>query len=132
LGTDDANGNRALILVVERDPHVKALEQYFLEQAGYAVEFADDGGQALARARAIKPHIVIAEILVRGMDGLSVCRALKSDEETRDIVVLIFSILAAEDRAREAGADAFLRKPLNDRLLVESVQELLRRSQQER
>jgi CheY-like chemotaxis protein len=115
-----------LILVVEHDPHVRALEQYFLERAGYSVEFAANGVHALERARAIIPHIVISEILVPGMDGLSVCRALKEDPATRSIIVLIFSILAAEKRALEAGADSFLRKPLDDMLLVQSVERLLR------
>ena len=123
------NGRRALILVVERDPHVRALERYFLEEAGFAVDFVVDGRAALERARVTRPAILVSEILVPGLDGLSVCRALKNDAKTRDIAVLIFSILAAEERAREAGADAFLRKPLNETRLVESVRELLLRHQ---
>jgi CheY-like chemotaxis protein len=119
--------DRALIVVVEREPHVKALERYFLEQAGFAVEFDDDGLKALEMARSTHPHILITEILVPRMDGLSVCRALKADPETRSIVVLIFSILAAEERALEAGAEAFLRKPLNDALLIAAVAKLLQR-----
>ena len=115
----------ALILVVERDPHVRALETYFLEQAGYTVEFCEDGEVALARARALLPVIVVSEILIPRRDGISVCRTLKQDPATRNILVLIFSILAAEDRAREAGADGFLRKPVNDALLVAAVERLL-------
>jgi CheY-like chemotaxis protein len=111
--------------VVERDPHVRALERYFLEEAGFAVDFASDGQVALERARESGPEIVVSEILVPVLDGLSVCRALKSDPRTRHIGVLIFSILAAADRAREAGADAFLRKPLNESRLVDSVRSLV-------
>jgi two-component system response regulator MprA len=118
-------GPRAVILVVERDPHVRALERYFLEEAGFAVDFAADGKAALERARTSNPRIVVSEILVPALDGLSVCRALKSDPQTRHIAVLIFSILAAEDRAREAGADAFLRKPINEMRLVDSVRSLV-------
>jgi len=120
-----ARAGRALILVVEQDPQMRRLERYFLEQAGFAVELAIDGNQALDTARRLHPDIVVAEILVAGLDGLSVCRALKSDPATRSIVVLIFSILAAEQRAREAGADAFVRKPLDDQRLVGSVEALL-------
>lgn len=115
----------ALLLVVERDPHIRALERYFLEQAGYKVDFCDDGAEGLARARTLLPAIVITEILVPILDGLSVCLALKSDPLTRDIPVLVLSILSAEERARAAGADVFLRKPLNDRRLVEAVRRLL-------
>ena len=118
-------GDRALILVVERDAHVQALEKYFLEEAGFTVEIAEDGRAALDRAVAVCPRILISEILVPKMDGLSVCRAIKADPRTRSISVLIFSILAAEERALEAGADAFLRKPLNQDRLVDSVRQLL-------
>jgi CheY-like chemotaxis protein len=115
-----------LILVVERDPHIKTLERFFLEQAGFRVEFVDDGARGLERARDLQPHLLITEIMLPGIDGLAVCRALKSDPMTRDIPVLVFSILAAEERALEAGADAFLRKPLDDVRLVDTVSKMLR------
>lgn len=117
--------HKALILVVERDPHIKKLERFFLEQAGYRIEFADDGVQGLERARTLLPRILVTEIMLPRMDGLRVCRALKSDPATKGIAVLVFSILCAEDRAREAGADAFLLKPLDDERLVETVSRLL-------
>jgi CheY-like chemotaxis protein len=117
--------HRALILVVERNPAVQRLEKFFLEQAGYTVEFASDGLTALARARELLPSILVTEIMVPKLDGLSLCRALKSDPATQNIVVLMFSNLHAEDRAREAGADAFLYKPLNEQLLIETVQGLI-------
>jgi len=116
---------RALILVVERDPHVRALESYFLNEAGFSVEFAADGERALEEARALQPDIIITEVLVPKLDGLALCRAIKSDSELRHIVTLVFSILAVESRAREAGADAFLRKPQAEQRLVDTVRELL-------
>ena len=115
----------ALILVVERDPHVRELEAFFLKEAGFAVEFADDGASALERARKLRPHLVITEILVPKLDGLALCRQLKADPETRGVMVLIFSILTASVRAREAGADAFLRKPLAEQRLVDTVRQLV-------
>lgn len=120
-----AGHQSALILVVERDPHVRDLEQYFLEEAGYSVEFADDGNAALEMARRVVPHILITEILVPGIDGLSLCRTLKETPATKGISVLIFSILAASARAKEAGADAFLMKPLAEQKLIETVRRLL-------
>ena len=116
---------RALILVVERNPLVQRLERYFLEQAGYFVEFAADGLTALARAQEMKPKILVTEILVPKLDGLSLCRTLKTDPATSNIIVLVFSHLHAEDRAREVGADAFLTKPLSEELLIETVQKLI-------
>jgi CheY-like chemotaxis protein len=116
---------RALILCVERDPHVRELEAYFLEQAGFVVHFIDNGGQALEVARSLKPSIVITEILVPGLDGLALCRQLKATAETRAIPVVIFSVLAAQERSREAGAEVFLKKPLTEHRLVQVVRDLL-------
>lgn len=127
--TDDATKlsgkGKAIILVVERDPNIRELESHFLNQAGYSVVFEQDGHAALAQARKIVPDIIITEILVPKVDGLALCRQLKADPLTRGIAVLVFSILAAASRAREAGADAFLLKPLADHTLVETVQQLL-------
>ena len=115
----------ALILVVERNPMVQRLERFFLEQAGYSVELTNDGLTALARAQELRPAILVTEILVPKLDGLSLCRRIKTDPATKDMLVMIFSHLQAEDRAHEAGADAFLEKPLNEELLIETLQKLL-------
>jgi CheY-like chemotaxis protein len=115
----------ALILVVERNPMVQRLERFFLEQAGYSVEFTSDGLTALARAQELRPSILVTEILVPKLDGLSLCRRIKAEPATKDMLVMIFSHLQAEDRAYEAGADAFLEKPLNEELLIETLQRLL-------
>jgi two-component system response regulator MprA len=119
------SGGRILILVVERDPHVRELEAHFLHEAGFGVEFATDGHAALDRAKELRPDVVITEVLVPKLDGLALCRALKADPATRSAVVVVFSILAAESRAKEAGADAFLRKPLADHRLLGTVTDLL-------
>lgn len=116
---------KAIILVVERDPHVRELEAHFLNQAGFSVVFAENGESALENARRIAPDIVITEVLVPGLDGLTLCRRLKADPQTHGIAVLVFSILSAAGRASEAGADAFLRKPLADRVLIDTVEHLL-------
>ena len=132
MSTDDSESSdslsarqRALILVVERNPIVQRLERYLLEQAGFTVEFANDGLSAFKLAQELKPRILITEILVPELDGLSLCREIKASPLTSHIVVLIFSHLHAEDRALEAGADAFLVKPLNEQSLIETVEQLL-------
>ena len=117
----------AVILCVERDPFVRDLESFFLTEAGFGVTFAEDGLQALELARELHPTIVITEILVPKLDGLALCRRLKSDPETQDIAVLVFSLLAAERRAQDAGADAFLSKPLSAQRLKDAVRVLLAR-----
>ena len=122
--TTQHNG-KAIILVVDRDPHIRELETHFLLKAGYSVEFQTEGTSALEQARKTLPDIVITEILVPKLDGLALCRQLKADPQTRGISVLVFSILASAGRAREAGADAFLLKPLAEHTLVHTVRQLL-------
>lgn len=125
MGPAERCGVPARVLVVERDPHLLKLLAHFLGEAGYAVEFAADGQAALSRARASLPDVVITEILVAQLDGLALCRQLKADEKTRGIAVVVFSILASGVRATEAGADAFLLKPLAEQRLLGTVQRLL-------
>lgn len=120
-----ADARRAIILVVERDPHIRELEAFFLNEAGFGVEFAPDGVAALELARSMKPDIIITEVLVPKMDGLALCRAVRQEAELKGTVILVFSILAAATRAREAGADAFLMKPLAEQRLVRTVRDLL-------
>ena len=115
----------AIILVVERDPHIRELESYFLNEAGFTVDFAADGLDALERARELRPDIIITEVLVPKLDGLALCRTVKTDPDLKHIVMLVFSILAVQSRAQESGADAFLMKPLAEKRLVETVRQLL-------
>jgi CheY-like chemotaxis protein len=104
-----------VILIAERDQTVRELQRYFLDRAGFAVEFADDGQAALDRARLALPALVVTEILITRIDGLALCRRLREDPLTRDIPVIVFSILAG----------AFLRKPLVESVFVAAVQDLL-------
>ncbi|MEO6774807.1 MAG: response regulator [Kofleriaceae bacterium] len=113
------------ILFVERDPHVRALGTEFLAAAGHRVELAQDGQEALEKIRAHKPDLVLCEILVPKLDGLALCRQLKANPETRDVLVLVQTILAASARASEAGADGFLLKPLAQHRLIAMVQDLV-------
>jgi len=122
---DATHTGSAIILVVERDPSIRDLETYFLKEAGFSVEFAADGIAALEQAQKVRPDIVITEVLVPKMDGLSLCRRIKADSNLQGTVVLIFSILAVQARADEAGADAFLMKPLAEQRLVDTVRQVL-------
>lgn len=114
-----------VILIAERDQTVRGLQEYFLGNAGFTVAFADDGEAALERARETRPALVVTEILIPKLDGLALCRRLGEDPATRHIPVIVFSILAAAGRAAEAGARAFLRKPLVESIFVAAVQDLV-------
>ena len=113
------------MLIAERDVNVRALQRVFLERAGLAIEFADDGLAALERARRAPPALVVTEILLPKLDGLTLCRRLRDEPGTAAIPVVVFSILAAAARAAEAGARAFLRKPLVESFFVAAVLEAI-------
>ena len=114
-----------LIFVVERDKHVRELLRAFLDLPGYTLQFFDDGETALAQVRERRPHLVILEILVPKLDGLGLCRQIKLSPALSDTPVMVLSILHAIDRARMAGADAFMLKPLDRQRLTATVAQLL-------
>ena len=114
-----------MILIAERDPTVRKFQELFLRRAGFAVEFADDGHAALERARLARPSLLVTEVLIPKLDGLALCRRLREDPLTKDIPVIVFSILSASARAAEAGANAYLRKPLVESVFVVAVQGLI-------
>jgi DNA-binding response OmpR family regulator len=115
------------VLLVERDPHVTALATHFLNAAGHLVEVAADGLEALVKVRLRVPDLVITEILIPKLDGLAICRQLKAAAETRHVPIIVLSILAAGTRAKEAGADGFLLKPLAQHRLIAMVQTLVKK-----
>lgn len=110
-----------LVLIAERDESVRALQRVFLARAGFAVEFADDGLAALERVRLAPPALLVTEILLPKLDGLTLCRRLRDEPDTGAVPVVVFSILAAAARASEAGARAFLRKPLVETTFMAAV-----------
>ena len=117
--------DRGLILIAERDQNVRELQTYFLGQADFTVEFANDGQHALELAQSLQPALIVTEIMIPKIDGLLLCRRLREDPLTYHIPIMIFSILAAATRAGEAGANAFLRKPLVESIFVATVQDLI-------
>ena len=114
-----------VVLIAERDRVVRDLESYALERAGFRVEFVDDGHEALTRVQLSPPALLITEILLPRMDGLTLCRQLREDASTRDVPVIVFSVLSAQARAEEAGAKAYLRKPFVESLFLAMVDQAL-------
>lgn len=96
-----------------------------LERAGFRVEWVPDGTSAFQRAQALPPDLLVSELLLPALDGLSLCRALKSDAHTARIPVLLCSIVSIGDRAREAGAAGFLRSPTSEARLLQQIASLL-------
>src|SRR5262249_33271518 len=122
--SDPTGGRLARILIVDDEPfNVDYLEQE-LEECGFETETATDGLEALKRIAASPPDLVLLDVMMPGMDGISVLRILKRDPETRLMPVIVLTALTAvDDRVRgiEAGADDFLSKPVDDRELLARI-----------
>jgi DNA-binding NarL/FixJ family response regulator len=122
--SDPPAGRPARILIVDDEPlNVDYLEQE-LEGRGFETETAANGLEALEQVAASPPDLVLLDVMMPGMDGISVLRILKGDPETRLMpVVLMTALNAVEDRVRgiEAGADDFLSKPVDDRELLARI-----------
>ena len=118
----------ALVLIAERDQRVREFQQFFLEREGLRVVFADNGAAALELACMKQPSVVVTEILLPKLDGLALCRELHANPLTSHIPVIVFSLLAAAARASEAGAVAFLRKPLVETMFLGAVRAAMARA----
>jgi DNA-binding transcriptional MerR regulator len=111
-----------LILLAEHDHYAAELQEYFLKTEGFPVDVALGDEAARQSFLANSPSLVVVELLISGGTGLSLVRFFK---EERDVPVVAVSALAGRDRAIEAGADAFLLKPLEPLQFVSTVRDLL-------
>lgn len=118
----------ARILIVEDNAANMMLAALLLEKAGHAVLKAGDAPNALAIARRELPDLVLMDIQLPGMDGLSATRELKGDEATRAIPVIAltaFAMKGDEERIRAAGCDAYLAKPYRYQELYDAIARVL-------
>ena len=114
-----------VILIAERDKRIRALQTFFLEKEGFAVAFAADEQSAFEAVHSMSPAVLVTEILIGRTDGFALCRRVRDDPETREIPIVVFSILAAEVRAKAAGASAFLRKPLIGETFIALIRQVI-------
>ena len=118
------------ILIVEDEPDVVDLLRYNLERAGFSVMTAATGDRGLEMARANRPDLIILDLMLPGMTGQEICRALKKDPETEPLLIVMLTAKGqSEDRVKglELGADDYMAKPFSPRELVLRVQALLKR-----
>ncbi|MBX3731912.1 MAG: response regulator transcription factor [Verrucomicrobiae bacterium] len=118
------------ILVVDDEPDALELVSFNLKAAGYEVVTADDGGDALKKARQHVPDLLLLDLMLPEVDGLEVCKMLRRDPATAGIPIIMLTAKAAEiDRVLglELGADDYVTKPFSPRELVLRVKNLLRR-----
>lgn len=119
------------VLVVDDEADVLNLLSYNLSKAGYKVLLAANGAEAVESVKADPPDALILDLMMPGLDGMGVCRILRSHQSTASIPILMLTARSqTEDRIRglENGADDYVTKPFSPREVVLRVQALLRRS----
>ncbi len=115
------------ILIIDDDRLVSAVLQANFEQKGYSIMLVNSVLAATLAMRNYRPDLVILDVFLPGTSGFAFCQRLKSNRETAGIPVLMVSSTAVKEQALEAGADAFLQKPFNITVLMQTVDQLLRK-----
>src|SRR4051812_10083429 len=116
------------ILVADDDEMLRELVVITLALDGLTVLQAVDGAQALDIARRVVPDLALLDVMMPGVDGVGVCRALKADQATAGTRVVMLTAEAQQgqrERALEAGADAYLTKPFSPTALRDLITRLL-------
>ncbi len=116
------------VLVVEDDKNIRDLLQMYLEKEGYAVTTAEDGGQGMTKFRAIKPDLVLLDVMMPVMDGWAVCRAIRAEDQTPIIMLTAKGETDDKVSGLKAGADDYITKPFEMREVLARIEAVLRRA----
>jgi two-component system phosphate regulon response regulator PhoB len=122
------------VLVVEDDRSHADILKYNLEQAGYEVTLARDGAEGLRRAHLKVPDVVLLDVMLPEVDGVEVCRRLRANAATQNVLILMVTAKAEETDeivGFAVGADDYVTKPFSIKVLLERIKALLRRRQTE-
>src|SRR5512143_561773 len=117
-----------LILVVDDEARIVKLARDYLEKAGFHVQTGSDGTSALAAARRERPDLIVLDLMLPGMDGLDITRALRRESDVP--IIMLTARVEEADRliGLELGADDYITKPFSPRELAARVRTVLRRA----
>ena len=118
------------ILIADDDADIRDLVAFKLEQAGFDVTAVDNGLSALAAANEAPPDLVVLDVMMPGLSGIDVCRALRAEASTAQLPVILLTARAQEGDVEVgfgAGADDYVVKPFSPRELVSRVEAVLAR-----
>ena len=121
------------ILLVEDESAIAEIVIYNLRKEGYTVTWEDDGIKGLLKAQSMTPDLCIVDVMLPGLDGLQICRILKSEPRTKPIPILLLTAKSQETdeiRGFNMGADDYVTKPFRIQPLIHRISALLRRAKQ--
>mgnify|MGYP001439000187 FL=1 len=119
------------ILVVEDDLDIRELISFNLQNEGHQVFEAKDGEAGIDKAREKLPDLILLDLMLPGMQGLDVCRIIKSGQETKETPIIMVTALGQEEdivKGLETGADDYITKPFSIKVLIARVNAVLKRS----
>ena len=119
------------ILVVEDDLDIRELISFNLQNEGHQVFEAKDGEAGIDKAREKLPDLILLDLMLPGMQGLDVCRIIKSGQETKETPIIMVTALGQEEdivEGLETGADDYITKPFSIKVLIARVNAVLKRS----
>src|SRR5947208_9120348 len=119
------------IMVVDDEKHIVELARLYLTREGYEVEGVGDGSQAVARFGQLKPDLVILDIMLPGIDGLTICKEIRKQSQVPIIMLTARDEVTDKVVGLEVGADDYLTKPFHPQELVARAKALLRRARTE-
>ena len=116
------------VLIVEDDKNIAELLQMYLEKEGYAVALAADGGQGVSKFRAIKPDLVLLDLMLPVMDGWGVCKAIRAESQVPIIMLTAKGETADKVTGLKGGADDYITKPFEMKEVLARIEAVLRRT----
>jgi DNA-binding response OmpR family regulator len=136
--TGTRNVNRNLvnkILVVDDEPTIRELAQIILQDEGYHVITAENGVEAIQKVKDEMPDLVLLDMVMPGMSGPEVCRALKAEAKVKFIPIVMFTVLGRDTDmklAEQSGCSGYFVKPFTPQDLVAEVRSQLKRIQKQK
>jgi PAS domain S-box-containing protein len=124
-GEEDAKSDRKKVLVVDDEMSIRQLISQILQERDYKVLEAKDGQEAIVKARKFIPDLILCDIMMPGLSGYDVIKILKDDPRTKDIPVIIVSILEDKERGLRLGIEDYFSKPIDEKRLLGRVSDIL-------
>lgn len=125
-------GSPIKILIADDEPDIVEIISFHLEKAGYIVESAKDGSEAIEKAKQFQPDCIILDIMMPKRNGFEVCEYLRSNKDFDKTLIVLLTALNDETshiKGLELGGDDFVNKPISPKVLVSRISALFRRIQ---
>ena len=120
------DGKFNMLIVEDEEEVLEILKSFFQRQGGYEISSASDGITALIEVGRTKPDLLILDIMIPGVDGIEVCRRIKADPANQAVIIAMSGKPELEKKILQAGADAFMAKPIDMDKLAYEAKRLLR------